>query len=446
MGKGDALDECNTIGSSAACASEVGAGEVCGRPVPLIQRCHRPHCPTCWRSWVQRAARRMTHQLLLADVALYCHVNLRAGPWGWAEEVLENDDGRPVMLRYVDGQVSFEQDQGDEWVGVDRYKDATSEACQVAQDAGVQGGYRVPHAYRLTDQAKDKLRSAGYGRHGENGSLWDGVHDDPYDVGWDTYVKPGLHTHFIGWSGQRGTPDALLNGSDAGLLERFSKDHRDQGDPTSVVDLFRACRYPLHHASPPEDAPRVSVPFGDAHGAASDRPETLLEELDEGVKGPSSLVEQANDAVAHVLDKLLNVPGEDGCMQCPECGDRDWVSIWQTRDLVEAHDDGHIEIRHRDALDVARALKHYGPDSTIPVAKACERGVLEREPDGSLPEIDPTDPADVHRLMGLDPPDDDEPDPGVSIGAQPEPPPDSDSDRSIPDELDRLFNPGDHRT
>lgn len=370
----------------------------------------------------------MVRAFAMADLAHWLCAHPRAGPWDWVEKVLETPEGQPQSLRFVEGVVSFEEDQTGEWVGLDRYREAVSDACSVAQSAGVDGGFRVPHPYRVSDQGKDKLAEAGYGKWGEKGSYWKGVQEDEehHDVGWHRYIEPGMHVHFVGWSGQRGTTDATLNGPDAGLLERFSKEHRDQGDPDTLQELYVACRYPLTHAAPPEDAPRVSNRFGDAHGAAKNRPENLIKELveefNEGEKGPDFL-EQAEVAVDYVLERTLEEFESGSDTSCPQCGGDDWVSIWHSRDLCEADDGGEIELEHRDSLDVARALQHHGPDSSIPIAKSVERGFLEREPDGSLPEVDLTDPGEVRRLFGLPVEAEDADDAPVDDDAPAEPPP-----------------------
>jgi hypothetical protein len=381
----------------------------------------------------------MTEQLVMADLAAWLVRNPRRSPWDWVNKVLETEDGRPQVLRYVDGHVSLNEYQADEWIGTDDYREAQREACDRLKDLGVRGGFRVSHPYRIHDRAKHALREAGYGEEGEEGGLWDGVREDPLDIGWHQYTAHGMHTHFVGFTGEKGTPAANF-GDGGNEIRRYSKDHRDKSDPSTVVEIFQACRYPVTHAAPPDDAPRVTNRFGDAHGAAKRRPQTIIEELDDDhVKG-SSLIDQAKTAVRNVLDEVLDVENEDGCMQCPQCGGRDWVSIWQTRDLCEAHDDGHLEIEHRDSLDIARALKQYGPDSTIPVAKAVERGHLDRDPDGTLPEIDLTNPIEVCEMFGLsladEAPNDDapaEPPPGGHAG----PPDDLDDDP-----LDGLFGRG----
>lgn len=364
----------------------------------------------------------MVRVFAMADLAWWLRAHPGASPWDWSEKVIEDPEGQPQFLRFVEGVVSFDQDQTGEWVGLDRYREAVSDACDVAQSAGVDGGFRVPHPYRVSNQGKDKLAEAGYGKWGEEGSYWDGVREDPYDVGWHRYVEPGMHTHFIGWSGQRGTTDATLNGPDAGLLKRFSKDHRDSGDPDTFRELYVACRYPLTHAAPPEDAPRVSNRFGDAHGAAKKRPENLIEEINEGEKGPD-LLEQCELAVDFVLEHTIEDYERDSDMTCPQCEGDDWVSIWDSRDLCEADDAGEIDLEHRDSLDVARALKHHGPDSSIPIAKSVERGFLDREPDGSLPEVDLSDPEDVRRLLGLPVEAEDAGDAPVTDDGPAEPPP-----------------------
>lgn len=447
VAKGEPLEECGTLGSQAVCGNAPDADRVCGRPVPLLQRCHRPACPKCWYAWVERAAVRMTHALLKADLAWWLTANPGASPWDWAENVLE-DDGHVQFLRFVDGQVSFQKDQGEGWVGLDRYKEARSDACDVAKDAGITGGFRVPHPYRIRDTAKAKLRGEGYGEWGENGSLWDGVREDPCEVGWRQYVEGGLHTHFIGWTGQRGTVDANVDETPEGVvLERFGA-NRETGDPDTVRELHRVCRYPLTHAAAPEDAPRVTNRFGDAHGAAKQRADNILKELTRGgVKG-ADLVDQADRAVDHVLDEILGEDSGDGEMQCPACQGRDWMSIWDARDLHAAHEDGHLELDHADELEIARALMQFGPESKVPRILAVKKGFLERDEDGELPEIDLEDPDDVHRLMGLDPPDreDEPPSSSTSTPVEPRPHSDGDSDREIPQSLDRLFNPGDYRT
>lgn len=365
----------------------------------------------------------MVRVLVMADLAWWLRAHRGASPWDWSEKVIDHPEGQPQFLRYVEGVVSFDQDQQTgEWVGLDRYREAVSDACSIVQNAGVNGGFRVPHPYRISAQGKDELAGAGYGRWGEEGSYWDGVREDPYDAGWHHYVEHGMHVHFIGWSGQRGTTDATLNGPDAGLLKRFSKDHRDQGDPDTLQELYVACRYPLTHAAPPEQAPRVSNRFGDAHGAAKKRSETLIKELNEGEKG-ADLLEQAELAVDFVLEHCVEDYERDSDMSCPQCEGDDWVSIWDGRDLCEADDAGEIELEHRDSLDVARALKHHGPDSSIPIAKSVERGFLDRKPDGSLPDVDLTDPPSVARLLGLPVEAEDADDAPVDDGAPAEPPP-----------------------
>lgn len=423
---------CATVGATAACLSETGDG-VCGRPIPVLRRCHRPHCPACCWAWATRQARRMTRELLWADLVGWLEARPNARPSDWSQRVLDDDrDGAWQFVRVVQGVVSFDVDketgkEDGEWVGEDRYRKARKEACDVVKGLGVNGGYRVPHPYRIDDAWKPYLRDAGYGGEGvdgRQGSLWDGVHEDALALGdWRRYVEHGLHTHVVGVSGQRGTSDAdveTLDGPD--LWDRFD-------DPDTVADAYRVCRYFLTHAAPPSGT-RVAGQFGDLHPAATENAKKRLEDL-WPEKGAGNLERMAEAAIEEVLNAVLGAQGRDGEDEpdrcCPDCGGDEYVSVFDLETEIEKRELGEDDVDRWQSLDVARALSRWGTEAGAQIAenRALAHGFIDED---DLGEIDYTDPSDVRRLFGLEDPEPDdapaEPPPSGSV----RPPDDVDED------------------
>jgi hypothetical protein len=363
----------------------------------------------------------MVRELLYADLVGWLEAHPNATPFDWSDQVLDEDhEGAWQHVRIVHGVASSQKDQGvNEWVGEDRYREQRREACETMKTAGLEGGYRIPHPYRIRDCWEPWLRQVGYGGRGldgREGSFWDGVREDALKLGdWRRYVGHGLHTHWIGVAGQRGTPDARLEDSD--FYRRFD-------DADTVADAFRVSRYLLGHAAPPEGT-RVAGQFGDTHPSALKNPKKRLEEL-RPEKGGCALEVVAEKAVEDVLNVVLGKQGRDGEDEpdrcCPECGGDEYVIVWDLETELEKRELGEDEITCFEHLDVARALSRWGTEAGAQIAenRALAHGFIDEDDVG---EIDYTDPADVRRLFGLE--DEDapaEPPPSNSVEAPDEGP------------------------
>ena len=201
--------------------------------------CLTRDCPKDWHNWLRRAA-----ESIVGRVGAY-----RTAATG--------ADKRAAHV-----VVSPPQDL--EWSARDVW-DARSEAYDVAQAAGVQGGAMVTHPYRTNERA-DMLYEAATEQGEVTGGKWAFLRDLAGES-WSNmrrYVEPAPHFHIVGPVGDV-DPSAAPEGWVVERVRTF--DRWDYRDPEAYRDMFGAAAYVLSHGAAQQGRATTTY-FGEVHPAS----------------------------------------------------------------------------------------------------------------------------------------------------------------------------------
>lgn len=168
-GKSEKPDDCGNWGYREFCDS-------CGEPIPAEHRCQRRLCPDCWLTWRGNDAGSIVERLASAR---------------------RQADG--AQSRLIHGVVS--PPAGEITTLVD-YWSGFSDAYDLAQEKGVDGGVVMAHGWRVKDRVKREYRRKSDADVITEGGLWQFVRENEKD--WRTQVYWSPHYHILGLSADVG--------------------------------------------------------------------------------------------------------------------------------------------------------------------------------------------------------------------------------------------------
>lgn len=288
-GKGDSHPECGVVRAKGFCDGATRDGGEGTHVVYGKHLCGRRECPRCWSS--EWAGPRTVSVVQRLGAARYA-----------AEETV---DKRAV-------HAVFSPPEGDV-ESVTALFETRKRVSDLARDHGVRGGIIVPHAYRPTDETKERFRSQD-----EYETLWRFIRQNK--TAWREQVYWSPHYHVVGLCRdfEESDPDreggwVAKNVEHKGShsLAPFTLHDRDGYD-----DMAGVVRYLLSHATFSKEGDRQVVTwFGSIHGI-NFAPE---EELSEGAW---SVIQRKAEEVVGAKNKVSGGDGsdEDEPEECPVDG------------------------------------------------------------------------------------------------------------------------------
>ena len=210
-GKSEPPSECGEWGFREFC-------DCCGEPRAGPHRCQQRKCPDCWATWRANDAASITARLSAArrdaDGADSRLVHCTASPPGGSITSLV-----------------------DYWSGF-------SDAYDLAEAKGIDGGVVLAHGWRVKKEVKQAYRELTDADVITEGGLWQFVREHKKDWRVLTYWSP--HYHILGLSADVGAdhPDE----QDGWVFRRLSSDAWfNFSDPDSYESAFRMAMYLLSH-------------------------------------------------------------------------------------------------------------------------------------------------------------------------------------------------------
>lgn len=309
-GKGAAGSRCGVVAPNGFCDGEHHV--TFGR-----HDCGRRSCPRCWYSGWRNP--RTVEAVVRLAAARY-----------------DADDG--IDRRAVHGVVSPPEPA--EIETTDEFYSARSKAVEVAKEAGIRGGFVVPHGYRIIDRIQTRIQAERDAGEFEGGDWkWVREHDAP----WYSFVEWSPHFHVIGLStdvqgGDRSDGWVVHNikrkradGEVRHSLAPFTLTGRD-----GYEDMASVTGYVLSHATFEKESNRQTVTwFGDLHGS-NFAPEKELSE------GAYSKIRRTTQEVvgAHGDDEEDGEGVEEG-RECPYDGcTGTWHHINEAGDYLDQRGSG----------------------------------------------------------------------------------------------------------
>lgn len=273
-GKGDRPESCGDWYPTEFC-------DECGELELSQSACWCRDCPKCWFKWTRESARRITVRLNGARQTEPDNYQRRA---------------HHIVVSPPPGSIKTLCD----------YYQAQKKGYQLAKEHGVRGGVCIPHAYRISTDAKARWNEM----HDETESgIWKWIRE--HDQAWDELVEWAPHFHILGL-GIDLQPGKQSEDWVFKQIRSLSPHRLTESD--GYDDLLGCARYLLSHCSYNPDESKQSVRWFGALSPSQFSPEQSLSEgaysaltrkTDERIKSYSDRIETDESA--------SNTCSKEGC-------------------------------------------------------------------------------------------------------------------------------------
>jgi len=235
-GQGTRPDSCGDWFPSEFC-------DACGEVELSRSACHSRGCPQCWHKWTRDSARRIAIRLSSARQAQPDDFSRRS------HHIVVSPP--PQSIKSLNG-----------------FYRAQKRAYEIAREHGISGGTCIPHAYRATEEAKQRWQENS---DEEGGGIWQWIRENGRD--WEELVEWGPHFHIIGM----GEDLEFRAREDDWLFKqiRSLEPHR-LTDLKGYDDIIGCARYLLSHCTFDPDDSKQSIRWFGTLSPSGFAPESAL--------------------------------------------------------------------------------------------------------------------------------------------------------------------------